>query len=210
MKATTLLSAVALATALAGSAFGAVTSQNIVGYIKLSLNPGYNLVANQLNNGDNSAQTIFASLPTDGNSTLYKWNGHSYDTATAFSVADGGWDDATNMKTAPGDGVFIHVASAQTVTLVGEVSLSTTINLIKGYNLIASPVPLAGALDSVVGYTAQENDVFISWDGTKFVSDGYSGGFWDTDPLPPSVTVGQGFFLKSDTARAWTRTFSVN
>ncbi|HTI71366.1 MAG TPA: hypothetical protein VMF06_15450 [Candidatus Limnocylindria bacterium] len=217
MKATTLLSAVALATACVGSAFGAVTSQNIVGYIKLSLTKGYNLVANQLNNGDNTVVTVFSGLPADGKTTAFKWNGRGYDTSTYYAAGDGGWDDPT-LTAAPGDGVFIYVASPATVTLVGEVSLNTTVNLIKGFSLVSSPIPVAGALTdsaTVAFDKVADGDVYFQWGPSGFEVNGFTAidgnpvNEWDAGE-PPTLKVGEGFFVKKNTAVAWTRTFSVN
>ena len=55
-KSLLLAAVVAAVGAVTGAA--QVTSQNIVGYIRLSLNPGFNLVANQLNNGNNTVATV--------------------------------------------------------------------------------------------------------------------------------------------------------
>jgi len=209
MKATTLLSAAALATACVGSAFGAVTSQNIVGYIKLPLTAGYNLIANQLNNGDNTVQTLFSSLPADGFTTVYKWNGHGYDSANYQDPVDG-WDNPA-LAVGPGDGLFVYVQAAQSVTLVGEVSLSTTVNVINGYSLVASPIPVEGDLTdtNTINFPTQVGDTVYTWTGKGFHVNGYPDVIdgWD-DGAPPHIIVGQGFFVNG-AARTWTRTFSV-
>jgi len=199
-KSLLLAAVVAAVGAVSGSA--QVTSQNIVGYVRLSLAKGYNLIGNQLKNGDNTVKTVL-NVP-DG-TAIYKFTGGKY-VANAF--VDGAWD-APAMTLTPGEGFFINVPAAATITLIGEVSLSNSKALAAGFNLLSVPVPLAGGLTDAAagGLTAAEGDAVYQWAGNKFALSEYVDGAWA--PAAPTVKVGEGFFLKG-AARTYTRNFSVN
>ncbi len=198
-KSLLLAAVVAAVGAVSGSA--QVTSQNIVGYVRLSLNQGFNLIGNQLNNGDNKVGTVL-NVP-DG-TAVYKFDGKY----TFNSFVDGAWD-APGMTLTPGEGFFIKVPAATTITLIGEVSLSNSKALAAGYNLLAVPVPLAGGLADAAagGLTAAEGDTVYQWTGSGFSAKSYVDGAWE--PSAPTVKVGEGFFLQG-AARTYTRNFSVN
>ena len=199
-KSLLLAAVVAAVGAVSGSA--QVTSQNIVGYVRLSLSKGYNLIGNQLNNGNNAIGTV---LNAPEGTTVYKFTGGKY---VANSFVDGAWDDA-NMKLSPGEGFFVKVEAATTITLIGEVSLSNNINVAQGYNLIAVPLPLAGSLTDAAagGFPAKEGDNVFQWTGSGFAAKSFVDGAWE--PSAPTVKVGEGFFLQG-AARTYTRNFSVN
>jgi hypothetical protein len=113
------------------------------------------------------------------------------------------------MTLAPGEGFFINVPAATTITLIGEVSLSNSAALSAGYNLLAVPVPLAGGLADAAagGLTPAEGDTVYQWTGSGFSAKSYVDGAWE--PSAPTVKVGEGFFLQG-AARTYTRNFSVN
>jgi len=179
-----------------------VTSQNIVGYVRLTLSKGFSLIGNQLNNGNNAIGTV---LNVPEGTAVYKFTNNKY-VANAF--VDGAWE-APTMTLNPGEGFFINVPAATTITLIGEVSLANSKALAAGYNLLSVPVPLAGGLNDPAagGLAAAEGDAVYQWAGTKFALKEYVDGAWA--PSAPTVNVGEGFFLKG-TARTYARNFSVN
>lgn len=200
-KSLLLAAVVAAVGAVSGSA--QVTSQNIVGYIRLSLNPGFNLISNQLKNGNNAVSTV---LNVPEGSDVYKWTGAGY---AQNSFLGGEWDNPA-MTLSPGEGFFIRVGAATTVTLIGEVNLQNTVALNTGFNLIGIPLPLAGGLTaaSVGGFNVLEGDDVYKWNGNGFLQNSYLGGEWDGgDPL---LAIGEGFFIRTGTARSYTRNFTVN
>lgn len=199
-KSLLLAAVVAAVGAVSGSA--QVTSQNIVGYVRLSLTKGFNLIGNQLNNGNNSIGTV---LNAPEGTTVYKFTGGKY---VANSFVDGAWDDAA-MKLSPGEGFFVNVPQATTITLIGEVSLSNTVNIAKGYNLVSVPLPLAGGLTDAAagGFPASEGDNVFQWTGSGFSAKSFVDGAWE--PSAPTLKVGEGFFVQGN-ARTYTRNFSVN
>ena len=163
-----------------------VVSQNVVGYVRLSLNRGYNLIANQLVNGDNSVGSVL-NVP-DG-TTIYKFDGKYL----ANSYIDGAWD-SSSMKLNVGEGFFINLPSATTITLIGDVVSKTDRQLSGGINLISLPQPIVGSVVSVGQLVGSEGDVIYQWTGSGFKASEFVDGEWS--PSVPSVKVGESFFLK--------------
>jgi len=92
MKTKSLLLAAVAASLGAVSAFGAVSS-NVVGYTKLSLSKGFNLVANTLDNkAGNDVTALFSALPAD--STVFRWNGNGFNALDKVGDGAGDWGDA--------------------------------------------------------------------------------------------------------------------
>src|ERR1041385_7866265 len=107
MRTKTLLLTAVLTAAGAASSFAQVVySQNAVGYVTLTLKPGFQLVANPLNNtsaNGNTVSNLFAACP-DG-TTVYaydnaagKFNGNGKDF--------GEWANP-NATLSPGEGAFV-------------------------------------------------------------------------------------------------------
>lgn len=213
MKTKSLLLAAVAASLGTASAFGAVSS-NIVGYTKLSLAKGFNLVANTLDNkAGNKATVLFGALPAD--SSIFRWNGTGFNALDKVDAAADAWGDG-DFALNPGESVFVQASAAVSVTLVGEVLTGVQdINIIKGNNFVASKVPQAGKLDTDLGFTtiAADSTVF-TWDAVKgayVASDYLGGGVWGTDDnKAPTIAVGQGLVVVSAAAGKWSRTFTVN
>jgi len=175
-----------------------VVSQNVVGYVKLNLNKGYNLIGNQLNNGNN---TIGSVLNVPDGTTIYKFNGKY----SANSYVDGAWDLPT-MTLPVGEGFFINVPSATTITLIGEVSQNNSKTLVNGVNLLSVPLPLVGGVTEVGGLNVAEGDVIYQWTGSGFSAKEFVDGVWS--PSVPVVKIGEGFFLKGS-GRSYVRNNST-
>jgi Ca2+-binding RTX toxin-like protein len=175
------------------------------------LKPGFQLVANPLDNksaNGNTVSNLFATVP-DG-TTLY-----TYDAATQKFVGNGkdfgAWAN-DNQQLSPGGGAFLLLPAGGnvTVTAVGDVmtgALSTPIA--KGFSIVSSKVPQAGKLQTDLGYTPEDGDTVYSFDVTqqKYVAAGYDFGTWSAEP---SLQVGEAVFLLSPSAKSWNRTFDPN
>jgi hypothetical protein len=202
-----------------------VYSVNMVGYINKTIPTGFSLVANQLNaSPDNRVTTL---LPTPPNSTtVYKFNGATYD--SIIYVTGLGWDDggtgSINMTANPGEGVFIFVDPAEAptglpVTFVGEVQLSSTVNIGTGFQVISSvlpqSLPLEGAPPAGLGFTPANGDTVYRFNPAtqQYLIDEYITGLgWtgDSGGSAPTPQIGEAFFLSATTGgRSWSRTFTV-
>jgi hypothetical protein len=223
MKTQSLLFTAAAMCLGAASAFGAVSS-NIVGYTKVSLNSGLNLIGNTLDNkAGNKIADVIPSVP-DG-TTVYLFNGTTFG-STQFLANDPENPSAGGIWTAdatlaPGTGFFIETASATTVTFVGEVLQGALSNPIPaGLSIKSSQVPQAAALDTL-GLVAGDGDTVFyykgaaGYDSFQFLANDpanpSAGGIWTTtDNAAPQLAVGQAVFYSSAGQSTWNRTFTVN
>lgn len=199
--------------ALALSA-SAATSSNIVGYVKVNLTSGFNLVANQLDNGAGNKVVDLFKLPLPENFSVFKFNGSSF---VSLTVVDGAWEgDDQNLTAAPGEGVFVrNPGGASSVTFVGEVKTgSSTVNIPGGnkFSIVSSVIPQQVSLADA-GFPASEGDTVFRFNGTAYQSDSFVDNAWEGDSggSAPTVKVGEAFFVRNAGAdSAWTRNFVVN
>src|SRR5687767_7867980 len=117
-----LLSAALFAAGLTVSTAQSVYSVNAVGYVNLSLPTGYSMIANPLNTTNNTIGSLLTDLPNFSN--LLKWTGSGFNVAT---FAFGAWDQP-NITLNPGEGAFVNLGSAATLTFVGEVMQGSLTN----------------------------------------------------------------------------------
>jgi len=198
------------ASALSTMAQTNVYSLNAVGYINVTLYPGFTMIANQLNTTNATIDSLLSTVP-DG-CQLFKFN-NGYSTYTQ----DGGWQPNGTSTLTPGEGCFLRnpYGTNITVTFVGEVPQGNlTNNLPLGFSIRSSMVPQSGDVAVTLGIPAQDGDQVY-----KYIPSGSPGGpgyatyTWDTDsyqPVNPSFGVGEAFFVKTLAAKNWVRTFSVN
>jgi hypothetical protein len=232
MRTKTLLITAALGLAGVATSMAQVYSVNAVGYINLTLRPGFNMVANQLtktpNNGLNNV--ITGGLVAESQALKFDNAANNYViefySGTAW-VKDDGVTPGT-MVVNPGDGFFIFNADTAnaTVTLVGEVPQGTGLNvtLNPGFSLVSSIVPqqiqltqpngfpqIAEAQYLVFNAATQNYDAVIFNNGTNPNGWVLEDGVTPANPVP-APAVGQGFFyFNPETSVAnWTRNFSVN
>ena len=151
-----------LAIAAATLAVGAITSQaqvysqNIVGYYNVPLVAGFNFVANQLDlDGSGTNNTIVSvigtNLPTTSSKVL-AWDipSQTFKTVTLFASGWSGGAAGATVKAAlqPGHGVFVQVAAATNITIVGQVMPPQTNNTVytSTYQIASYSWPVAGYL----------------------------------------------------------------
>jgi hypothetical protein len=185
-------------------------SANVVGYINVTCTPGFTMIANQLNNTNNTVGAVFPqTLPADVQ--LWTWTGLTFLQNTWYGDS---WDD-DSINFGPGTGGFIKnpYDTNVVITFVGEVlqgNLNITNN--SGFNLIGSIVPTAGNLETTMALTngngISYDDQVWTWTGLTYAQNTYYGdGDWDADPI---VQVGQGFFVKhTGGTTIWQRYFTV-
>jgi hypothetical protein len=206
---TALLSVACIATAVAQNVY----SVNAVGYVNVTLVPGFNLVANPLDGEDNTIPALFANVP--GATIVYKFDAAS----GAFipnvkNIITGAWGDP-DMTLLPGEGAFVKIPGTEevVVTFVGEVMQSSThtlsVTLPAGFSIASSQVPQAADLDTL-GFPAEKQDIVYKWNGAgydPFIVNVITGAW---TPEVPAVAVAEAFFVKKVAEAEWTRDFSVN
>jgi hypothetical protein len=218
---TLLLTAALTAAGAATSLAQAVYSQNIVGYINVTNYPGYNLIANQLNNGATTPNKVVDLMPTPPEGTfVFKFN-PATGGYTTIDFADGAWEgDDLNLQAHPGEGIFVKNATANpfTVTFLGEVQLTSSVAIVSGYSIVSSVVPSAGPLSGAppagLNFPTAEGDFVYQFNratGGYIVND-FADGAWEGDGggTPPQIAVGEAFFVKAGAGHAaWAKTFTV-
>jgi hypothetical protein len=205
-----LLTLAVMAVGVGYSTAQSVYSVNAVGYVNKNLLADFNLISNPLNGTNNNLSTILPVLP-DG-SQILTWNAGAQQFNDANVYFEGfGW--VPDAPLPPGQGAFLFLPSAATVTFVGEVPQGNLTNAIpSNFSLISHIVPQSIGVEAA-GLPSEDGDQLLFWNpaaqqfADAFV---YFGGFgWV--PSDPAPQVGEGFFyFNTSTLRQWGRTFTVN
>lgn len=184
------------------SLYTAVYSVNVVGYVRRTIQPGLNLVANPLNScGGNSIGNLFQNCPQNSQILLPAPDG----SLTFGSVYSGGSWDSPNLNLSPGQGVgFVNPAAAFEVTFAGEVAAGSLTNALPpGISLVSSVLPVNGLLN----FPAQQGDAITTWNATNQTSvlHQYFGGAWQ--PAAPAISPGEAFWVQVSQSTQWTQPF---
>jgi len=233
---TTLLGAAILAAgALSSMAQSNVYSLNVVGYINSTLTgPGYTMIANQLDSGNNVFSNFFQGLPSG--TQVIKWNTNtaSFNIASRTLVGNG-WNPAGAATSTlnPGEACFIKLTGAsKTNTFVGNVmslaatggtnpvySVTYTNNLITGYTMMGSSFPITGPIaSSTTGLDITNiptGSQVIKWNPLTqaYVISTKTAVLTGWNPPAtggPTINVGEGFFIKAFSPFTSVQTFNVN
>jgi hypothetical protein len=138
-----------------------VYSLNAVGYINVTITPGFNMISCPLiETPDNTVGTVLNNANSNYNgASVYFWfptatpPQYSEDTAQeggkfGTTNADGWFFNGTNVA-APGVGFWFDSPVSNTITFVGTVPTGPITNtLVPGFNLVGSVVPMSGDLIS--------------------------------------------------------------
>jgi len=215
-----------------------VYSLNAVGYINVTVAPGFNMIADQLwASGGNAISNILNDVNDNLDEvTVYKWLGTNFliDNANAnVYPSPTGWEYG-NETLNPGEAVWFQNPwnTNMTLTFVGTVPQGTnTVTIGVGFTMASSPVPQSGDLVTVMGFTNENSgdSVYVFNNPGGYTTYNYvpatgSVGYGDNWNVPtgptiatnapgygdPQVNIGQGFWYQTGTANAFTRVFSVN
>ena len=172
----------------------------------LTLHPGQNLIANQLNHGNNTFNDILSSLPDDV--LVLKWNCSpaGYTTYIRDSTSPTGWTDSQSNPVppgtlAPGEGAFINNTTGQNIQLtfsgvfpcpVLPISLKCPCG---SQSLVSRQVDCPGTYEDITGFSPQEGSTLFKWTGGGYSVYTYSSGAWD--PATPTVGVGEAVFIST-------------
>jgi len=213
-----------------------VYSLNAVGYINVTCPPGFSIIANQLNTGNNVITNL---IPVDPNGsmdgdTIYKFvntgtpSTSGYHAILSADSLNGPyfWDgaDPTTTTLNPGEAAFFYnnYSTPLTLTFVGTVLQGSLTNqFIVGFNLISSLVPQGGNVFTNLGVSldpagSQDGDTVYIMNGGKYDQissiDSLNTPSLVDGAQNPSVNVGQGFFYYRNypTTQLWIRNFNVN
>jgi hypothetical protein len=204
-----------------------VYSLNAVGYINVTLSPGYNIVSCPLWATDPSGatdNTISNLLGVNTNGQYKKWQIYGWNGAYITESGTGaGWVSQGTNTINPGQAVWIENPSNATysVTFVGTVPAgSNSVAINNGYNLISSTVPASGDMvtNSIMLLTNSapptKKDQIYTWNALTTNYTTYSAlgtpAAWTTDPVLPSVGSGFWYYSTNATTKYWTEDYSVS
>ncbi len=184
-----------------------VYSVNVVGYHTVTLAPGFNLIANQLNSANNTIGSLIPLLP--GGCQLYKFTpGVGFATFT-FDDADNVWTPHGNVTLNPGEGAYIRNNQSTNIvlTFVGEVLTGTTTNhLVPGFQIVSSKLPVSFPVSNLPAVAGDQAYKFTP--GVGFTTATYD----DADLVwtpNTAFNVGESFFLKKANTADWIITYAV-
>jgi outer membrane protein assembly factor BamB len=193
-------------------------SRNPYGFIKLTLPPGWSMIANPLNTRLNTLNGLMPDVP-EGTQFL-KWNEaeQTYE-SFYFDPADG-WLPDTPLLPGEGGFVFNPEAGPITVTFIGEVLQGYLSNSIPaGVSIRSSMVPQSGGITSLLGFGPEDGlaqgDRLDRYHDNTIDNFAYLSGSWyRTNPPPtialePTPKVAEAFWFQMGGPRGWKRTFSV-
>lgn len=205
MRTHKLLAAAALLAISVATSLAQPYSQNIVGYVNVNLPVGFTMLANQLNNSNNSVATILNALPVG--SFVYKFGPGGFEVNECFG---GGLFDNPAMTMNPGEGVFVSVPSPVNLTFVGSVVTgSSTNSLPPNFSIRSSIVPQGGGLVSNLGFPDAVGDFVYTFDNVSqsyTTFEAFGSNAWD--PFEPNVSVGQAFWVNKVSQSSWVRNFN--
>jgi len=197
-----------------------VYSLNAVGYINVTLEPGFNMVSCPLiASPDNTINTVL----TNGTGQFKKWDMYFWNASSATYVeAEGSgtsWGTGGTNTLNPGQAAWIlnPSNSAVTVTFVGTVpSGSLTNTLLPGFNLSSSILPTSGDLvtNPLMNFTtAVKKDVVYMWNpvSQSYTDVSATAAGFPAANQPFQTNVGGGFWYlnNTNTPNNWVENFSV-
>lgn len=181
-----------------------VTSQNIVGYTKITATGGGDLTMGALNFNANSATVgeLFDALPSE--SSVYIWNKGTGNYIIAGKDKRGNWDANGSTVLAGGDAFWIEpggVGSTE-IVLPGEVLVDQAlIDVPAGIVMTGYYYPVQKSLQTTQLADDIPNDSSVYfWDsGTQgyIIASKDKRGNWDANPL---ITPAAGFWVESASA----------
>jgi hypothetical protein len=222
MRTNTLLLTLAIGAVSAATSMAQVYSVNAVGYVNVTVRPGFNQICAPMKTTDRTLEGLIpaASNPQADGATYYKFvPGSGYTINTLDISGVGGWDPSGAETIPLGSGGFLlnPNASAFTLTFVGEVAQGTlTHTQPVGFSFISSYVPQSGRITTDLQITPGDGDTVYQYQNDGVNPVGYLINTYDLsgvggwDPNEPILEVGKSVLITSPTGFTSTRVFSVN
>lgn len=186
---------------------GGLPSATVLGFVSITLPPGFSLIANPFQRGNNIVAESFKGWK-DGTTV------NKFDTLlvrlTENAVKNGKWTNS-NMQLFPGEGAifFNPTDDYKTHSFVGEVREgSSTVPIPSGFSLRSSLVPQAGNLLDDLKFPISEGDVvhLFDRDRQKYTLHPYENGKWTAGA--PVLSMGEAFWVAKAEPGNWSKTLS--
>jgi hypothetical protein len=172
------------------------------------LQPGYNLIANQLNNvGGNTANVLFPNNGSRDFDQLQFYNGctnGNYTTYTFDSSFPTGFADASDSvgvaapTLSPGQGVFYYnnTGSPETVTFTGTPECPPSPDPLcpcGTQTLVSYKLDCLGTYEDITGLQPQQGVEVRRWNGNGYTVDTFNNGAWTLGA--PVLNIGEAAFI---------------
>jgi hypothetical protein len=159
--------------------------------MKLSLNPGFSLIANPFHRGGNTLAEVFPGVP-DG-TRLFKYN-PLLNRYSECSFTDNQWNEP-EQTFGPGEGAFIWYPPNTGAELVftGSLRLSNPVRVFTpGFYLISLSFPRSGKISEVIDLPILPGDIIFKFNANAQVYEYFEFG---GDNPPFDVAPGEAFFF---------------
>ena len=181
---------------------------NVLGYVSITLPPGFSMIACPLEAPTNTVGKVFKDWP-DG-ATLNKFDTQLFrlvENAVKFSQ----WTNPSE-KLMPGEGAifFNPTSDYRSVCFTGEVlEKDLSLPIPSGFSMRSSPVPQPGSLVEDLEFPIANGDVIHLFDRDKqqYVLHPYENGKWTAGT--PMLSVGEAFWVAKAEPGTWTRNLCV-
>ncbi|MGD0260987.1 MAG: hypothetical protein ABSD29_14325 [Verrucomicrobiota bacterium] len=188
---------------------GQAQPSNVVGYVSITLPPGFSMIACPLDAPTNTVGKVFKDWP-DG-TTLNKFDTQLFrlvENAVKFSQ----WTNPSE-RLMPGEGAifFNPTLDYRSICFTGEVlTKNVSVAVASGFSIRSSPVPQPGALVEDLEFPIANGDVIHLFDreGQQYVLHPYENGKWTAGA--PMLNVGEAFWVAKTEPGHWTRNLSVS
>ncbi len=189
-----------------------VTSVNIVGYNKVELGAGLQIIATSFDDGENTALSVYGdTLPADTIiSTYLNGGGYAQSSYTVNFLGVGSWSGGGALVIGNGVGYWIDIPSGNYTNVIsGEVILddSITNSIASGLQLLSFPYPVAVTVGTA-GFTPSVDDVVSTYaNGVGYIQSVYTENFlgigsWSGNG-DLAIAIGQGFWYDSAGDGSW-------
>jgi hypothetical protein len=221
MRTKTLLLTAALAAAgVATSMAQGVFSVNTVGYVNVTLKPGFNLVSNPLKASNQTVAELFKNIQ---GGVPVGFQVFTFSPTTGFAGGTANWDEFDNIFTGagasvvvePGEGAFVRNSATtdKVLTFVGEVQTQAVNPLPAGFSIKGSEIPIEGTV-AALGFPGVPGDQIFKFNPNKPGGPGYDTYNFDEfdlvwTPTPPMLAPGEGIFVRKTAAGSWTQSFTI-
>ena len=183
-------------------------SSNVIGYVSITLPPGFSMIANPLDAPTNTVSRVFKDWP-DG-TTLNKFD------TQLFRLVENGvkfsqWTNPTETLM-PGEGAifFNPTLDYRSVCFTGEVRREDlSVPIPAGFSIRSSLLPQPGSIVDDLEFPIADGDVIHVFDREKqqYVLHPYENGRWTAGS--PVMSVGEAFWVAKIEPGTWTRNLAA-
>lgn len=178
-------------------------ASNIIGFAIRELPSGYAMISNPLHGGNNSISAILPSVPEG--TVMNKFNVMTFQLSKNEFIG-GRWSNPLETLT-PGDGALLLNPAETEISLkfVGEVVTTGAVSIHQGMSMRSSVLPIAGRLDTGLGFPIAEGDVVSMYSSNqeKYLEHKFENGQWT--PEPPFVRLCEAFWIAKNASAIWTQ-----